>query len=231
MKWHKFDSREAMVAALTEATKNVLSDGLAERGEASWVVSGGSTPAPLFEAMTDVDLDWGNVQIALVDERWVDIDHPRSNEAFMRGALEKGKTADAEFIGMKTEHATSLEAVETVNERYGSIVWPFDSVLLGMGPDGHTASLFPNAKGIDSAFYPECRNICTALTAEKSEVTGDEIERMSLTAAAITHAKHVVLMITGEAKKKVLEEALDPQSALPIGRLARRKPFEIYWAP
>ena len=231
MIWHKFDSRDEMVAALKQATKEKLEAALDARGQASWLVSGGSTPKPLFEAMSAEKIAWDNVQIALVDERWVDSDHPRSNEAFMRGALEKGETAAANFIGMKTEHADPFEAVEAVNERYGTIVYPFDSVLLGMGPDGHTASLFPDAKGLDSAFYPECRNICAALTAVKSDVTGEEVDRMSLTAAAITKAHHVVLMITGEEKLRVLEEALDPQSRLPIGRLARRKPFEVYWAP
>ncbi len=229
--WHKYNSRSEMVEGLANATEKALESAVAERGEASWAVSGGSTPAPLFTEMATRDLQWGKMQVALVDERWVNIDHPRSNEAFMLKALNTGTSKAARFLGMKTEHDNAQDAVAEVNEQYNMIAQPFDSILLGMGPDGHTASLFEGAKGIESAFYPECRNICTALTAIKSDVTGEEVERMSLTAAAIAKARHVVLMITGQEKLKVLEEALEPRSTLPIGRLARRKPFEVYWAP
>ena len=231
MNWHKFDTRGAMVLALKAATSERLLSGLLENGKASWAVSGGSTPAPLFEAMSHVGIDWSRVHIALVDERWVAPDHPRSNETFMKTALKKNHSAKARFIGMKTPHDTPFEAEASVNDRYSALKLPFDSVLLGMGPDGHTASLFPGAEGLEAALNPESDKICAALTAKKSEVTGDEVGRMSLTAAAIKAAGHVALMITGAEKLGVLETALDPASDLPIGRLARLVPFDIYWAP
>lgn len=229
--WHTFDTREAMVEALCAETAGQLKAGLNENGMASWIVSGGSTPAPLFEAMSEESLDWQNIQVALVDERWVDPSHPRSNEAFMKGALKKGQSASATYIGMKTAQDSPWDAVDEVNERFSAISQPFDSVLLGMGPDGHTASFFPDARGLEEALDVEGGNTCVALTANKSDVTGDEVDRMSISAAAIKSARHVVLMITGEEKKRVLEEALDPSSDLPVGRLARLVPFDVYWAP
>jgi 6-phosphogluconolactonase len=231
MNWHVFETRDAMVRALKASTITALSTALAEKGQASWVVSGGSTPKPLFDAMSTESLDWSNIQVALVDERWVDPGHPRSNEDFMKGALDKNLSAAATFIGMKTPHESPWEAVEAENERYGALSAPFDSVLLGMGSDGHTASFFPDAKGLEEALDPNNADLCCALTAHKSDVTGEEVDRMSITASAIIAAKHVVLMITGDEKKRVLEEALEPSSSLPVGRLARLSPFDIYWAP
>jgi len=229
--WHVFESRDAMVAALKAVTTEQLLKGLLKNGKASWAVSGGSTPAPLFEAMSREGLDWSRIQVALVDERWVDAAHPRSNEAFMKGALAKGHSAKARFVGMKTPHDSPSEAVEAVNDRFSAVAQPFDSILLGMGPDGHTASFFPAAQGLEEAMDPGGNKICVALTANRSDVTGDEVDRMSLSVPTIVAAKQVVLMITGDEKKRVLEEALDPSSNLPIGRLARLTPIDVYWAP
>lgn len=229
--WHTFDTREDMVESLREATTRELLRSILKNGRASWAVSGGSTPAPLFEVMTNVLLDWSRVQIALVDERWVDIDHPRSNEAFMKQHLKKGSTAKARFVGMKTPHGNPFDAEADVASRYAALNQPFNSILLGMGPDGHTASFFPEAEGLEKALDPQNPALCTALTAKRSDVTGDEVDRMSLTASAIMAANHVVLMITGTEKKQVLEDALSGNADYPVGRLAKLKPFEVYWAP
>ncbi|TNE62342.1 MAG: 6-phosphogluconolactonase [Alphaproteobacteria bacterium] len=229
--WHCYDRRDMMVDALKEATLARIRQTLALNGRASWAVSGGSTPAPLFEAMSGESLDWANVNVALVDERWVDIEHPRSNEAFVRRTLKKGRAEKARIIGMKTPHAHAADAVATVNARYALVPQPFDSVLLGLGPDGHTASLFPGAEGLDEAFDPKGNRICAALTAIKSPVTGDEVERMSLTAVAIKRARHVALMITGEEKRQTLQDALSANRHLPVARLADMVDIEVYWAP
>lgn len=228
--WHLFDTRGEMVTSLKSAIAGRLSAAVHEAGRASWVVSGGSTPAPLFQAIQNEPLAWDNIDVALVDERWVPFDHPRSNEAFVTANLVGGNACSVQIIGMKTDHASAYEAVGAVNMRYGKMKQPFDSVLLGLGPDGHTASLFPDAKGMDAAFDPKA-DICVALTAVRSEVTGDEVERMSLSARAIADAPHVALMITGTAKKQVLEAALESASELPIGRLHKMKSFDVYWAP
>ena len=228
--WHVFDTRDEMVASLKSAIAEQLFAAIGEGRRASWAVSGGSTPAPLFAAMQNEPLPWDKIDVALVDERWVPFDHPRSNEAFVTANLIGDNTRAANLIGMKTEAQTPNEAVEEVNLGYSKIRQPFDSILLGLGADGHTASLFPGAVGLDEAFDPAAET-CVALRAVRSEITGDEVERMSLSARAIASAPHVTMMITGAVKKQVLESALEANSQLPAGRLHKLKPFDVYWAP
>jgi len=228
--WYQFESRDDMVVALKSVISARLSAATASGRRASWAVSGGSTPTPLFEAMQSELLAWQNIDVALVDERWVPFDHPRSNEAFVTRALKRGAAAAVKITGMKTDDATAAQAVEAVNKRYSALAQPFDSVLLGVGADGHTASLFPEAAGLEAAFDAKA-DTCVALTAVRSEVTGDEIERVSLSANAIACSPHVAVMITGNAKKQMLEAALKPNSGLPVGRLHTVKPFDVYWAP
>ncbi|WP_262689704.1 6-phosphogluconolactonase [Kordiimonas aestuarii] len=229
--WRNFDDRAQMVDALEEDTSEALSRAIRRNGRAAWAVSGGSTPKPLFEAMAQVALPWEDVQVALVDERWVDTNHPRSNEAFMRGALQTGLAAEAHFVGMKSKHDNPWEAAADVNKRYSSLAQPFASVLLGMGSDGHTASFFPDAEGLEAALDMRKDALCVALTAKKSEVTGDEVDRMSLSASAIAASPHIALMITGEEKKTVLERALEKDTHLPVARLAEVADITVYWAP
>lgn len=178
--WHVFESRDDMVIALKVAIEvHQLQAAIEARGQASWAVSGGSTPKPLFQAMQNAPLDWRHVDVALVDERWVDYDHPRSNEAFVAENLMQGRAASGCLVGMKSDHATPARGVMEVNKRFDALSLPFDSLLLGLGPDGHTASLFPGAEGIEVAFA-ESATTCVALTAIQSAVTGEEVERMSL---------------------------------------------------
>lgn len=228
--WHIFESRADMVIALKAAIESQLQAAIEARGQASWAVSGGSTPKPLFQAMQNAPLDWRHVDVALVDERWVDYDHPRSNEAFVAENLMQGRAASGCLVGMKSDHATPARGVTDVNKRFDALSLPFDSLLLGLGPDGHTASLFPGAEGIEAAFT-ESAPTCVALTAIQSAVTGEEVERMSLSAKAIREAAQVVLMITGEEKKQTLESALSGDGSLPIARVHAMKQFEVYWAP
>lgn len=231
MTWHIFKGRQQQLAALSDAISGHLEREISRKGLASWAVSGGSTPAPLFEAMQQLPLAWSKIQIALVDERWVDIDHPRSNEAFVKKSLCQGLAAAASFTGMKTSDSDPYTAEAAVNEHYRILTLPFDSVLLGMGPDGHTASLFPGAAELEAAMDPQQQKTCMALTAERSDVTGDEVQRMSLSASAIAAARQRILMITGNEKKQLLEEAISSDTSLPITRLMRECVIDIYWAP
>ncbi len=231
MKIFKFQTREAMVAVLAEKTKYCLKRAIEVRGHASWAVSGGSTPLPLFETISTAKIPWSKTYIALVDERCVPISHARSNTAFVQRHLLKSNAAEAVFVPMRDGAAACTP--DYANEHYATMPLPFDRVLLGMGGDGHTASLFPDADGLENAMDGESAAICAAITAKKSDTTGDELDRLTLTAAEICRARTIDLMITGEEKMRIFKEAMTVESNSPISRVIRMAPekFEIYWSP
>lgn len=230
-----FNSREELIDALTAECHSTLSQAVADRGEATFFVSGGSSPAPVYDNLSKADLPWSNIQVAMVDERWVDTDHPGSNETFINTSLLQNNAADAALLAMKTEAATAAEGLSECEASYRELPQPFDMVILGMGPDGHTASLFPHAQGLDTALDPHSENLCAAIMAEKSDVTGDNLERMTLSLAGILKAKHIVLLISGDEKLSVYRQALtgDDVSAMPVRAVLKQQqvPVTVYWAP
>lgn len=228
-----FQDRKAMVDALTLKVINDLKCDIEVTGHASWAVSGGSTPKPLFEGISKHDLNWKNIQIALVDERWVPPSHPRSNETFVKSTLMKNNAQVASFTGMYVDDQEPETAIELIESTYKQIKQPFTSILLGMGNDGHTASLFPAAQGLEDALSANNKKTCAALKAIKSDVTGDEVERISLTFNAVNTAKNCILMITGNEKIQTLSRALAVDINLPIARVinSMSQPLDIFWAP
>jgi 6-phosphogluconolactonase len=230
-----FESRAAMIAALQTECEQALRSAVEETGEATFMVSGGSTPEPLYKALSQSDLPWDAIYVALVDERWVDFDHEKSNEAFIVKHLIQNKAAVTHLVGMKNEAVTAAIGLEDCEAVYQQLAQPFDVTILGMGSDGHTASLFPHAPGLTEALNPEANNLCAAITAIQSEVTGNITERMTLTLAGLLKSKLLVLLITGEEKLSVLRaaQAGSDLQAMPIRAVLQQEqvPVLVYWAP
>ena len=233
MKIFKFQTREAMVSSLLKKNLSSLRRAVELKGQACWAVSGGSTPEPLFDAISRADLPWADIEVALVDERWVDEGHDRSNTAFVKRHLLKNNAAAAKFIPIRDDADADSCSADFANAHYGELPLPFDRVLLGLGPDGHTASLFPESEGLEDAMDETSEAVCAVIRAKKSDVTGTELDRVTLTAAEICRAQAIDLMITGQEKMKVLSEAMTVENNYPIGRLMRMAPekFAVYWAP
>lgn len=230
-----FDNRAAMIADLQAECEKALRTAVDERGEATFMVSGGSTPEPLYKSMSQSDLPWDSIYVALVDERWVDFDHEKSNEAFIVKHLIQNKAASTHLIGMKNEAVTAAIGLEDCEAVYQQLAQPFDVTILGMGSDGHTASLFPHAPGLTEALNSESKQLCAAINAIQSEVTGNITERMTLTLSGLMQSKLLVLLITGDEKLSVLRAAqagTDVQS-MPIRAVLQQEqvPVLIYWAP
>lgn len=230
-----FADRDSLFNALALACTRHLEKSLSEKGEASLMVSGGSTPAPLYQTLSESDLDWSRIHVALVDERWVDKEHEASNEALIERSLLINKAAKAPFTGMKTTAETAWKGCAETERLYRALPKPFTVSILGMGNDGHTASLFPHAQGLSQALAEDNDNLTAAITAHESEVTGPNTERLSLTLTGLLNSKRLIVLLTGEEKLAVFKRALADGAAedMPVRAILRQKkvPVELYWAP
>jgi 6-phosphogluconolactonase len=229
---HTFSNNDELVDTLVDTIVHTLSEGISANGKASLAVSGGSTPVTLFEALSQRELAWEKVHICLVDERWVAPDEADSNENLVRSHLLKNRAASAVFSGMKNDAETASAGEEECSRLYKRVPSPFDVLILGMGADGHTASLFPGAARLGLATDMDSGKICMGI----APMTAPH-ERMTLTLPAILSSKQIYLHITGQAKRDVLELALLPGAAeeMPIrfiieGAVKQHNRFQVYWA-
>lgn len=230
-----FPDRDRLFAALRRDCRFHLETALRADGHASFLVSGGSTPKPLYEQLSHEAINWSKVSVALVDERWVSPEHPASNEAFIRENLLKNNAATASFRVMKTEQHSAAEGHPYCEASYREIDRPFDLTLLGMGSDGHTASLFPGCSGLSEALDASNSQLCAAIEANPSEVTGEFTERMTLTLNGLMQSKQLHLLITGQEKLAVYQHAIvnRDMNLMPISAVLNQQqvPVNVYWAP
>ncbi|SMC29031.1 6-phosphogluconolactonase [Andreprevotia lacus DSM 23236] len=229
LQWHEFASKEQLDAQLAVTLANDLNAAIAARGKAGIAVSGGRTPAGMFKALGEQAIDWSKVVITLVDERWVPVDHADSNERTVRQNLLVGPAAAATFISPVSSAATPHEGAAEIEARLAALPAPIDVLILGMGDDGHTASLFPNAEELEAA----CAS--TALVAAVTPPAAPH-KRITLTLPTIAKARHVVVHITGDGKKSLLETAMTEQKTAveqyPIRRVLDQVagPKDVFWA-
>ena len=233
MSWvheHRFPDSQALAHALSGEIKVDLEEAIQERGAASLVVSGGRTPGKLFEQLRSEALDWSKVWITLADERWVEITNPASNEKLVRETLLTGPAAAAHFVGLKNPAPAPEAGADWATRALTRVPHPFDVVLLGMGEDGHTASLFPGSlalgKALDRSAQPGCVAI-NSLTAPHA--------RLSLNLAALLDSRRIILHIEGESKWQVYQraKAAGPVAELPVRSVLHQKevPMDVYWSP
>ncbi|RJS93104.1 6-phosphogluconolactonase [Salinisphaera sp. Q1T1-3] len=220
-----YDSRKEAAETLAASIAESLRVAIAERGQASLVVCGGSSPLELFEHLSATELDWSRVTVVPSDERWVAVDDAQSNERMIRDKLLTGLAADAHFVSLHRDTETPAAAVESVTRALADIPRPFDGVLLGMGGDGHTASLFPHASDIDEAVASDA----ACIPADVGPPA-----RLSLGLSVLTDARRIDVLIFGDDKQAVYERARHdgPIAELPIrGILNTQSPTAtVHWA-
>ena len=225
-----FPDQETLLSEIAEEVAGRLSAAVEERGSASLVVSGGRTPEALFQRLSRAQIPWSKVTVTLADERWVPEGDPESNAALVKRALLQGRAAEARFLPLYGGEETPEAGQAACEQRLGSIERPFDLVLLGMGEDGHTASLFPGAANLQYALDPEGKALCLPIRAP-----GAAQPRMTLTLSALLNSRSRLLLITGEGKRQALASASaeGPVEEMPVRAFLdpTGAGLEVLWAP
>lgn len=222
--WH-YANNTTLVDELAQRIAEILTEAIRQNGQATMAVSGGSTPIPLFEKLSTVVMDWSKVVITLVDERWVEPDHKDSNEALVRKHLLINQAAGAEFIGLKVACSTPFLGEQATANRLRRFDRAFDVLVLGMGNDGHTASLFTDGEPLAYALEPRQGEPCCGIV--RSDL---EHPRMTLTLPRILNTQYLFLHTVGSAKLDVLKAAQQPGSVndLPIRAVLNQHQTPLY---
>jgi len=225
---HPCSDGAVLAQALAADIAERLRAAVAERGQALLAVSGGKSPVPLFQQLSQQALPWAQVTVLLVDERCVPPDHPDSNSALVRQHLLQGEAAAARWCPFFDTVTNDLPALTAAaNLGLSNLPWPLDVAVLGMGEDGHTASLFPHAPGVDGALTS------TAPLAWTRPSTAPHA-RLTLTLPTLLAARCLVLPLQGAAKHAVFERACTaPTADLPISLLLHQapSPVQVWLAP
>lgn len=223
MKFIEYADKTVLARALAAALTAEISDVLEQRSRAFFVVPGGTTPGPVFDFLSQTDLDWARVEICLSDERWVPEDSPRSNTRLLRERLLVGAAKDATLVSLYDGSDQPEAALENLGTQVDAHL-PADVLLLGMGGDMHTASLFPGADGLAAALSPDASTLVAMHPEDQEE------PRISFSARVLNSASKKHLMITGDEKRSALERAqnLEPMQA-PIAAVL--KDMIVHWTP
>jgi 6-phosphogluconolactonase len=203
-----YPDREMMMLSLADKIAGQLGEFLRRDGKATLSVPGGTTPGPIFDTLSGVDLDWANVAVVLNDERWVHESSDRSNTRLVRERLIRGRAAQARLVPLYAPADTPEAMLEALSDGISPHL-PISVLLLGMGADMHTASLFPGADLLEEALRPQA----PILMALRAEAAGEP--RITLTAQVLKAAYNIHILITGPEKRAAVERAatLTPMEA------------------
>lgn len=219
------DAAQASGAA-AEAIADWLVAGLAEDDRASFVATGGSTPGEVYDLLSTLPLPWEQISVTLSDERWVPPDSPDSNARLLRERLLVGAAAAANVVPLWSNAPTTEDAAEMAEAAIADLL-PADVVLLGMGEDGHIASLFPGSPVLEEGLDPLGGSL--VIPVPKGDPAPPQ-DRLSLTLYALRQSYLILVLIRGDAKRRVIEE----EAGLPIHALldaAGETPVRIIWSP
>lgn len=201
MKLEIYPDREMLMLGLANVIAGQLADFLRRDGKATLSVPGGTTPGPIFDTLSGVDMDWANVAVVLNDERWVPESSDRSNTRLLRDRLLRGRAAQARLIPLYAPGESPEDMLPALEDGLRPHL-PISVLLLGMGADMHTASLFPGADRLDEALSASA----PLLLPMRAEAAGEP--RVTLTAPVLKAAFNIHVLITGDEKRAALDRAL-----------------------
>lgn len=216
-----YPNRAALMAGLAAVMADELATALS-LGPATLSVPGGTTPGPVFDILSDTDLDWARVCVLLNDERWVGQDSPRSNTRLLGERLLRGKAAAATLLPLYAPAPQPEDQLDALAHAIAPHL-PINVLLLGMGNDMHTASLFPGADRLSQSLAPDA----PILMALRADAAGEP--RITLSARVLQSASHIHVLITGPEKRQALERALTlPPELAPIRTVLDQA--TVHWA-
>lgn len=226
--FNHFKTRTDLDSALAEKVASELINAIELKGSASIAVSGGSTPKGLFSKLSQIDLPWDKVTVTLADERWVNFDSEASNTRLVHESLLQNKAATASFFHLKRGELTE-DTLNVLNKEASAGLLPFDVLILGMGEDGHTASLFPCSdeitEGLDDS-NPKALMKVIPKTAPN--------DRITFTFSHLIKSKNIILHVCGDNKKVVLDNANAGNNIfeMPIRAFLQNQTTQtqVYWA-
>lgn len=223
---YEFDSRAAASTATAARMAGLIGDALQRSERAAFVVSGGSTPRQSFELLSDYDLPWERAQVLLSDERWVSAEHSDSNERLLYESLLINQAKKASLLSLYQSGVTPDERCAML--RASRPETDFACSLVGMGADGHFASLFPDAIDLDAGLDIKNEDFYLPIRTAASPH-----ERLSITLAALLRSAEILLLFFGDDKRAVYEAAKASDSQTPIAALLQRStvPISVFWAP
>ncbi|MFK8329195.1 6-phosphogluconolactonase [Pseudomonas sp. BJa5] len=223
---HQFTEPAKQAEGLARDVAERLRAAIAANGTATLVVSGGRSPVAFFEVLAKQALDWSKVLVTLADERWVPVEHADSNAGLLKRHLLVGEVAKARFLSLYRP-AASLEAAALETDRALAELPGIDVLVLGMGDDGHTASLFPNSPNLAEGLDPHSTRRCLPMLAPSVPH-----QRLSMTRALLARARFTALSLQGAGKLATLRAALETGDAqhMPIYAFVQ-DPLDIYWCP
>ncbi len=224
---HFFGSREQASIAAAEHIAAALRLRLSDQDDVAFVVTGGTSPARCYSHLASLQLEWSHVQVLLSDERWVPASDDNSNERLIRETLLVEHAADAELLPFYSVDSTAAQRCLELNDLLPALPLPFVCSLLGMGEDGHIASLFPDAENLAAGLDADNADWCVPVTSSASPHP-----RVSLTMKALLSSAEIVLLFFGESKRDVYEQAKGKNSTLPVSTLLsqKRAPVHVFWA-
>jgi 6-phosphogluconolactonase len=226
MREHFYETRLEASTAAADRIAELLAERLDHNGNASIVVSGGTSPRQCMAALANAPLDWQRVQVTLSDERWVPPEHDDSNEKLVRESLLVGPAASAILLPVYAEGVSPEERCDELQDPLP--VLPFSCSLIGIGTDGHFASLFPDAEQLELGLDAESGRLYVPVT-----TTASPHPRISMTLAGISRSDEIALLFFGEEKLEVYRQAKASSNGYPLSRLLRQKraPVRLFWAP
>ncbi|WP_157219654.1 6-phosphogluconolactonase [Flavisphingomonas formosensis] len=229
--WWDYEDEDELAEAVAGDVGFIIESALDARGQALIALPGGKTPGPVFAKLAKAKLDWKRVTIIPTDDRLVGVKDPLSNIAQIAKAF---LPLGARVFPIVSEAAADYKAAgKAADARLSELHWPPDLVWLGIGADGHTASIFPGPDLDEALNGPKTRRALGVMPDPLP--TEAPVARVTLSRAAIVAARTLTLVLTGKEKRKVLEQAIKQgaSSSMPIGRVLAEaeQAIDIHWCP